>query len=264
MSGTHAGPGIRDRLRTGSTRLVTYGGPLLTVLIGWVLVSEFGLIDERTLPPPARVWESMVDLTAAGTLTDAIAVTLPRVVAAFGIGVAAGVLVGLTMSQFGLVEWFFDPLLSTLFPIPKITLVPVFVLWLGPNTTAVVTLAAFEAFFPVAIATHGGTKAVDRELIWSARSMGLSRFQTALKVVLPASLPDILNGAQISLFLTFAVIVVAEMVLAPSGLGQILIESMRSFQTADAIAVIVVVALFGLLFDGVFRALQARFTWWAQ
>lgn len=264
MSGSYAGSGIRDRLRTGSTRLVTYGGPLLTVLIGWALLSRFDVIDERTLPSPVLVAESMVELTAEGTLTDAVAVTLPRVVVAFGIGVGAGVLVGLTMSQFRLAEWFFDPLLSTLFPIPKITLVPVFVLWLGPNTTAVVTLAAFEAFFPVAIATHGGTKSVDRELIWSARSMGLSRAETAVKVVLPASLPDILNGAQIALFLTFAVIVVAEMVLAPSGLGQILMESMRSFETATAIAVIVVVALFGLLFDGLFRVLQGRFTWWAQ
>ncbi|MFC3958801.1 ABC transporter permease [Halovivax cerinus] len=264
MSGAYPDGTIRDRLQSGSTRVVTYVGPLLTVLLGWAVIAHFELIDERTLPPPTAVWESFVSLTSEGTLTEAIAVTLPRAGAAFAIGVSAGVLVGLTMSQFRLVEWFFDPILSTLFPIPKITLVPVFILWLGPNTTAVVTLAAFEAFFPVAIATHGGTKSVDRELIWSARAMGLSRLQTAVKVVLPASLPDVLNGAQISLFLTFAVIVVSEMVLAPSGLGQILTESMRSFQTADAIAVIVVVALFGLLFDGVFRMLQARFTWWAQ
>lgn len=263
MSAT-AAEGIRDHLRAGSVRLLRYLGPLATVLLGWFLVAELGLIDERTLPSPALVWESIAALTAEGTLTAAVATTLPRALAAFAIGVTAGVLVGLTMSQFRVVEWFFDPILSTLFPIPKITLVPVFILWLGPNTWAVVTLAAVEAFFPVAIATHGGTKSVDRELIWSARSMGLSRFETALKVVLPASLPDILNGAQIALFLTFAVIVVAEMVLAPSGLGQVLTESMRTFQTADAIAVIVVVAVFGLLFDGAFRALQARFTWWAD
>lgn len=261
---TRGGSPLPTWITAGSGKVWAYVRPLIGVVLLWTVIAWFELIPPQALPSPVAVADALLELTLDGTLAAQLAVTIPRIVLAFSGALIAGVAVGLLMAEFRLVAWFFDPIISILFPIPKITLVPVFVLWFGFDTRAVVALAGFEAFFPIAIATYGGTKAVDRELIWSAKAMGLSRLATGWKVILPAALPDVLNGAQIALFLSFVVVIVAEMVMAGSGLGRLLIESIRFFETPNAIAVIVVISVFGLVFDRLFRLARWRIVWWTD
>ncbi|USZ73638.1 ABC transporter permease [Natronosalvus halobius] len=251
---------LRERL----TEFRLYVQPLVFLLVVWWAVSGLELVPRQALPTPVNVGEALVTLITEQELLGAIGTTITRVGMAFSIAVVVGFCIGMAMSQFRVVEWFFDPIISISFPIPKVTLVPIYVLWFDFGTVSTVALAATSALFPVAIATYNGTKAVNRELIWSAQSMGLSRVKTAMKVVLPAALPDILNGVQISLFLSFVVVIVAEMVMAGSGLGRVLIESVRFFQTPNAIAVVVAIAVFGLLFDKLLRMVRARLLWWTE
>lgn len=240
-----------------------YIRPILALLVLWQVVTLLALIPEQALPTPLSVWTATIKLATAGKLTSIVGVTVVRVLLAFGIAVSIGFIIGMLMSQVTFIEWFFDPILSVAFPIPKVTLVPIYVLWFGFGTVSTVALAATSALFPVAISTYNGTKGVEREIVWSARSMGLSRLETSLKVIVPAALPDILNGVQISLFLSFVVVVVAEMVTSGSGLGRVLVESVRFFNTPQAIASVVIIAIFGLLFDKLFRLVRARLLWWA-
>ena len=241
-----------------------YLKPLVALVLVWELVAQTGQIPEQALPHTYHVASAFEALVAEGRLIDATWLTVQRAVGAFVLAVTAGVLVGLAMSQFRAVEWFFDPLISIGFPIPKVTLVPIYVLWFGFGTVPTVLLAATSAFFPVAIATHDGTKGVDRELIWSARSMGLSKIQTARKVVLPASLPEVFNGIQIAMFLSFVVVVVAEMVMSGGGLGELLVRAIRFFRTPDAFVAIVTVAVLGLGFDRLFRLFRGRLLQWTE
>ncbi|MFB9809696.1 ABC transporter permease [Haladaptatus pallidirubidus] len=241
-----------------------YIRPIIALFVLWQVISLFGLIPEQALPAPLSVWDSMVELVNSGSLLSIVKITIVRVLLAFSIAVFVGFSIGMLMSQSRIVEWFFDPIISVAFPIPKVTLVPIYVLWFGFGTVSTVALAATSALFPVAISTYDGTKSVDREIIWSAQSMGLSRLETSLKVIVPAALPDILNGVQISLFLSFVVVVVAEMVTSGSGLGRVLVESVRFFDTPQAVAAVIIIAFFGLLFDKLFRLVRARFLWWAE
>lgn len=243
---------------------LAYLKPLVVVVILWELVAQSGQIPQQALPHTYDVVLAFVELHEGGRLVDAAWLTLSRVGAAFALAIVVGVTVGLAMSQSRLAEWFFDPFISVGFPIPKITLVPLYVLWFGFGTLPTVLLAATSAFFPVAIATYDGTRTVDRELIWSGRSMGLSRVQTARLVVLPASLPKVFNGIQISLFLSFVVVVVAEMVLSGGGLGEMLVQSIRFFRTPNAFVAIITVALFGLVFDRLFRLIRGRLLRWTE
>lgn len=266
MSGSTAPGGLTSRRRLLQTarRASLYLWPLFVVFVVWTILSTLRLIPAQALPTPVAVGEALVELVASGELTATVGVTIARVLLAFAIAVVVGFAVGMSMSQSTLVEWFFDPIISVSFPIPKVTLVPIYVLWFGFGTVSTVALAATSALFPVAIGTYSGTKTVDREIVWSARSMGLSRLETSLRVVLPAALPDILNGVQISLFLSVVVVVVAEMVTAGSGLGRVLVESVRFFNTPRAIAAVVLIAIFGLVFDKLFRLVRARLLWWAE
>lgn len=238
--------------------------PIVGVVALWQLVVMSGTVPRQSLPAPLTVAESLIALIREGALVSAAGTTIVRVIGAFLVAVVAGIALGLLMSQFSPVGWFFDPIISIAFPIPKITLVPIYTLWFGFGSVAATALAATSAFFPVVIGTHSGTQSVDRELVWSARSMGLSRSETSARIVLPAALPAIMNGVQISLFLSFVVVIVAEMVMAGSGLGHIIVESVRTFRTADAIATLVVVSVMGVAIDRLFRRVRARLLWWTE
>jgi len=252
---------LLDSTRGWTLTVVQYIIPLVVVLLFWQAVTMAELVPEQTLPRPVLIFDA---LTINDFFLAAAWLTLRRVVLAFGVAVVAAVIVGLLMAQFTVVRWFFDPIISVAFPIPKVTLVPIYVLWFGFGTPSVVALAATSAFFPAVIGTYNGAKTVQRELVWSARSMGLSRTETSLRVVLPAAMPEILNGAQISLFLSFAVVVVAEMVTAPSGIGRVFIESMRFFNTPEAIGGVVIIGLFGLVTTSIFALVQQRLLWWTE
>lgn len=238
--------------------------PLLALLLVWVVVAQLTLVPRQALPLPTDVARTAAGLLENGTLVSAAATTTFRALTAFLLAVGLGVSLGLAMSRWRAVEWFFDPLISVGFPVPKVTLVPVYVLWFGFGTLPAVLLGVTSATFPVAIATYQGASGVDRELVWSARSMGVSRARTTLHVVFPAALPDVFNGVQISLFLSFVVVVVAEMVTSGGGLGALLTRSVRFFQTPAAIAAILVVAALGLVFDRLLRAVRARTLRWTE
>lgn len=255
---------VGDRVADYGSTLVAYLKPLVALVLLWELVATLQLVPTQALPHTYAVWDTLVGRLADGTLVRAAWQTVYRSMAAFAISIAIGISVGLLMSQFRPVEWFVDPIVSFGFPVPKVTLVPVYVLWFGFGTLPTVLLATTSATFPIVIATHAGAKTVDRELVWSARSMGVSRLRMLRSVVLPAALPEIFNGVQISLFLSFVVVVVAEMVTSAGGLGEMLTRSVRTFQTPTAIAAVITIAILGLVVDRIFRLLRTRLLQWTE
>lgn len=236
--------------------------PIAVAVVAWEVAVTIGVIPTQTLPHTYTVLETFIELTSNGVLINEGALTLGRAIAAYLVGSAIGIVLGLLMVRFVAVRWFFDPLISVGFPIPFVTLVPVFILWFGFGTLPIVLLAAIHAFFPVTIGTFRAGKAVNRELRWSARSMGVSRLAVTWKVILPASLPGIFNGMQISLFLTFGVTVATEMLMSGGGLGQLIVRSVRFFRPAEAISGLIVVALLGILADFAFTSLRRHYLAW--
>ena len=123
-----------------------------------------------------RIWE---DLTTGELLLNT-GLTVYRALTGFAIAAVLGIVLGMAISRRGLVHWFFDPIVSVGFPMPKIAFLPVVILWLGVYDTSKITMVAFEAIFPVVTATIIGIRGVERELIWSARNMGASETRVAV------------------------------------------------------------------------------------
>lgn len=259
-SAVTAGESIGESIGT----TIDYLKPIVGLLVLWELIATLGLVPPQALPHTYVVGETILSLTSEGTLLELAAVTAGRAFLAFLLAIVVGVAIGLAMAQSKVVGWFFDPIISLGFPVPKVTLVPIYVLWFGFGTVPTVALAVTSAVFPIVIATYDGARSVERELVWSARSMGVSRLGIARKVVLPSALPAIFNGVQIALFLSFVVVVVAEMVTAGGGLGQMLTESVRFFETAQTIAAVITVAVIGLVSDRLFRLLRGRTLRWSD
>src|SRR5579884_582793 len=161
------------------------------VLAGWQVAVGTRLVDPVFLPSPWNVLLALGDLVASGELFRHLAASLGRIVLGWLIGTAAGLLIGGTMGIFALARAVGLPLISALFPIPKIALLPLLILWFGIGEPSKVATLALGVFFPTAIATFTGMDAVPRNLIRMAQSFDVPAVQIVRKVVLPGALPGI-------------------------------------------------------------------------
>jgi ABC-type nitrate/sulfonate/bicarbonate transport system permease component len=146
--------------------------PLIVLVLGWEVASRSGTGSAFLLPPLSVVLERLWDDARSGELAINLEMTLYRALAGFAIAAIGGVALGIVMTRNKFIRWFFDPIVSVGFPMPKIAFLPIFVLWLGLYDVSKIAMAAFNAIFPVIVATMAAAEGVERELLWSARSLG--------------------------------------------------------------------------------------------
>jgi ABC-type nitrate/sulfonate/bicarbonate transport system permease component len=156
----------------------------------------------------------------------------------------------------------FEPLVELLRPIPKAALLPALILFLGVGASMKITIVALAAFFPVLINTVQGVRAVEPVLTDMARTYGHSDTAVLMRILLPSSAPYILAGMRISLGISLIVVIIAEMLSASGGLGDVIIHGQRMFLVVDSYAWIVVVAALGFLLNALFRWAERRTTFW--
>jgi ABC-type nitrate/sulfonate/bicarbonate transport system permease component len=195
-------------------------GPYVTIsllLIAWELASRLGLVIPFLLPPLSVVITRIATDFMSGQLPLDIAITLYRTLTAFALSVIVGVTIGIVISRNATMRWFFDPLISIGLPMPKIALLPVFMLWFGLFDLSKILMVAFSASFQIIIATWSATQSIEKELIWSARSLGASRRDILREVILPAAMPQILTGLQIAMPICLIVVLITEMIMGGQG-----------------------------------------------
>ena len=193
-----------------------------------------------------------------------LATTLFRTFSGFIIAAIGGVLLGVTMNRSRLANWFFDPIVSVGFPMPKIAFLPVFILWFGLYDGSKITIIAVSAIFPVITATLAGLQGVERELVWSARSLGASARRASFEIAMPAALPQILTGLQVALPTALIVDVIAEMMMGGFGLGGMMLEASRQMDSTGVFAGIVETAVTGHVVITLMSVARRRLLRWHQ
>jgi len=257
--------GIRlDLLAVAVTRRVGSLLPLITLVLAWELVSRSGVVSAFLLPPLSVVLERVWDDALSGDLAIHLGLTLYRALAGFAIAGVGGVVLGIVMTRSKFVRWFCDPIVSVGFPMPKIAFLPIFVLWLGLYDVSKIAMAAFNAIFPVIVATMAAAEGVERELLWSARSLGAGERQLLREIILPAALPQIMTGLQVALPIAMIVTIVTEMLMAGQGLGGAMIAASRFADSPGVFAGIVEIAVAGLCLVNGMTALRRHFLIWHQ
>ena len=171
---------------------------------------------------------------------------------------------GILMTRNKFIGWFFDPIVSVGFPMPKIAFLPIFMLWLGLYDVSKISMATFNAIFPVIVATIAAAEGVDRQLLWSARSLGASERQLLREIILPASLPQIMTGLQVALPVSMIVTIVTEMLMGGQGLGGAMISASRFADSPGVFAGIVEIAVAGLCLVKGIALLRRRLLIWHQ
>jgi ABC-type nitrate/sulfonate/bicarbonate transport system permease component len=244
--------------------LVTRGFSVAVLLAAWEILARSGTFTPFQLPALSAVLERIGSDAWSGDLAINTALTLYRALAGFLICAVGGVAIGMAMSRNAIARWFFDPIISVGFPMPKIAFLPVVILWLGVYDVSKITIIVVDAIFPVIAATVIGIQGVERELIWSARNMGANSRELLTQIVLPAALPQIMTGLQVALPLSLIVAVVAEMLMGGYGLGGAMMTASRFANSTSVFAGIVEIAVVGYVLVKAMTLLRRRLLIWHQ
>ena len=199
-------------------RLLFVASPFLVLSI-WELCARLGVIDARLFPPPTGIIKEVIELLIDGSLGWDILSSLRRIFLGTILGFVPGVLLGIIMGLWPFGRAFFAPLVALTYPIPKIAILPLLLIIFGLGELSNVMVVTIGVFFLGVINTYAGVCQISRTHFEVARVYGISRWSTFLRIVLPASFPDIFTGLKLGVGYGLILIVAAEMIAAGSESG---------------------------------------------
>ncbi len=221
-----------------------------------------GFISSLTLPKPSDVLQTFGELYQSGLLWKHMGPSLTRLTVGAALGAGIGISVGILIGLFSYIRAGLVPLVAAIFPIPKIALLPLFVIWFGIDEGSKYALIAFGTFTPTVVATYGAVDNVDRSLIRMGQSFGLTWFSIVRKIVLPGAMPGILSGLRISLAIAIILLVAAEMLGAEFGIGAYILEAGSLYDLERLFAGVVILSLLGVLVSAAITVLERRILKW--
>ncbi|MET8796155.1 ABC transporter permease [Nocardia sp. NPDC004568] len=252
-------------MRPVATRLAA----LVLVLALWVLVTAAGLVDPLYLPPPGAVWDAFV---RAGTrhpiapgvdrmvigeqnyyLWEHLLASLQRIGAGVGLAVVAGPLTGFVMGMSTPVRLITEPILNFLRALPPLGYIGLLIVWFGIGDVSKIWLLFLAAFPPIAIATLTGVTGVKQDYLHAARSLGAGRRQVIVRVVLPATLPEVIGGIRLATAFAWTTVVAAELNNGIPGIGGLAYISGTQLDTPLTIACIIVIGCAALGLDSLLK-----------
>jgi NitT/TauT family transport system permease protein len=209
---------------------------MVAVLLAWEAFVRLDRISPLYLPGPVAILRSLIEQFRNGGLATDCAITLYRIFAGFAVALVLGVLLGVWMGTSRLVAGIADLFIAALYPLPKITLIPLLMIWFGTG-----------GGFMLTISTLLGVRQCDPGLVLAARDLGASPRQVVARVLIPSAVPAIAAGARLGLGVSIILVVAAEMVVARAGLGARLFLAGQVLDTEQVFAVLVVLAAIGIV-----------------
>jgi NitT/TauT family transport system permease protein len=255
--------------RRSKNRLAEKILPTLSIVVfiaAWQLFVDIRNIPPIYLPSPLAIVRALIDMVEDGSLFVNLGATLARILVGFLLAAMIGILVGIIMGMSRLFERIADPWIAALYPLPKISLIPLLIIWLGTGEAYKIVISAVTAFFPIVMSTYAGVRQVDRGLVKAAEDLGANRRQTQISVVLPGAIPTIFAGLQLGMGVTIILVVAAEMIGGSStaGMGSLLIQAGQVMETEKVFAALVVMTLMGAVIIKGQQWLDRRLAPWAN
>lgn len=244
------------------TYVIFGASTFLIVLAIWSAFTYSGAVDKLFLPTPTKTLSSAVTLfTQLGYAHD-IGVTIMRVMVGFIISAVVALPLGIFVGTYKPIEAFIEPLLSFARYLPASAFVPLFILWIGIGEGAKFAVIIVGSLPQLVLMIAVATKKVQSDLIEVAYTLGTSKGAVLWKVILPSSMPSILDSLRMVLGWAWTYVIVAELVGASSGIGYMIIQSQRMLSTSNIFVGILSIGVIGLIFDYVFKWLhRVLFRW---
>ena len=228
----------------------------------WSILSYGGIVNPLFLPTPTAVLATGVDLIVHGDLLSDIGISFTRVLIGFLVAALIGIPLGILMGSLKIMEGAFEPIIGFIRYMPASAFIPLLILWIGLGESEKMSVIFLGTFFQLTLMVMDVTKNVQNELIEVSYTLGAKKNQVFTRVILPASLPGIVDTLRITFGWAWTYLVVAEIVGASSGLGYMIMQASRFLQPDKIIVGIITIGLLGLLTDMVFKAIyRASFSW---
>ncbi len=242
--------------------------PLLTVvgfLVAWEAFVRGRGIAPIYLPSPSSIATYLFRMVVDGSVAFHLGVTLLRILAGFLVAAVAGVAAGVLMGMSPTAARIADPWIAALYPLPKISLIPLLIIWLGTGEAYKIVISAVTAFFPIVINTYAGIRQADPGLVKAAEDLGANRRQIQMKVVIPAAIPSIFAGFRLGMGVAIILVVAAEMIggARQSGMGYLLMNAGQVMRTEEVFASLIVLAVVGVVVTKFQEWIDGRFAPWA-
>jgi NitT/TauT family transport system permease protein len=234
---------------------------MLLVLVAWYFASGT-LVKSFMLSDPVSVAQVIWRWVSDGSLWLHLAITFQTLLLGYCIGALAGISGGLLLGIFPKLDVVVAPFIVAIYALPKIALLPLFVILLGIGLASKVAIVAVVVFFILLFSTRDGVRDVDPDLVGSLRLRGARQWEINLKVLLPATLPWIYTGLRVSTGYALTTTVVAEVLSSNRGLGFLIESSAVRFDSAGVFAAIVVLGILSFFVTGVLGRFEAASSKW--
>lgn len=261
---TRVATGIATRVANSIGQILSRYTPILLLAMAWEATTRAGLVPAGALPPLDTVVVAWWNLAVGGDLWTNGVASISRAAAGLALAISCGSLIGILMAWYQPIRIIINPIVQFFYPMPKSALIPVMVLWLGFGDAQKIVLIFVGCLLPVTLSAFNGARGTEQVLIWSARSLGASRWRVLWEVVLPSALPELLSGIRTALALSFVLLVASELIAAREGLGY-MIGWLGDGGAYDAMfAVVLTVSLLGFAADRFYLMLVRRVLAWRE
>ena len=262
MPKIQTGTAVSNARRIFSSRIGSQTLVLVLLIGGWELLGRS--VQSPLLPPLTAILKAWSDLIFAEAFQRDLGISLVTMAMGFLLALVSGILLGIIMARYRTVEKLLDPYMNALMSSPITALVPIIMLIFGSQFAARVVIVFLFSFFAICVNTLTGVKNADRALVEMVRSFGASDRQVTTIVALPGALPMILQGVRLSIARAVGGVLIAELMMALSGLGYQLSTYGAAFLTNYVYAVVGTITLIAWLLSEAVRLLERRLTNWSR
>jgi NitT/TauT family transport system permease protein len=234
------------------------------ILLLWEVASQGQWVPPLFLPSPTAILAEGWSMIQTGIIFNHLSASLSRIFLGFVLGCLCGVLAGIFIGFFSIPGAIGNPMIAAIFPIPKIAILPLLILWLGIGEPPKVTVIALGVFFPMVISIYTGVKNTDPLLIKAALSLGSNRLRIIRKVTIPSILPMVFTGMKLGMGTALLLLVAAEMVAADAGLGFMILTAADLMQTKRLFFGLILLSLLGVFFNWLFQKMEHLLVPWKE
>ena len=242
---------------------LAFVSPVIAVVV-WEMLALAGVLRPNYVPPPSQLGPHLVGLLAGGELWRHLGVTLYRLSLSFLFALIPAVLLGLSLGMSRSLRLALEPILNSLYAIPKIALLPLVMLVLGVNERTLIFTSTLTSFVQMTVSTTGGVLAVDRSILEAGMNYGATGWRLFRYVLFPSALPDIFTGMRIGLGLTLVLVIAVELTAAQEGLGAFLWTAGQTFSAKDMFSAFVVIGALGWTLTYGLERIGQRLMPWQQ
>jgi ABC-type nitrate/sulfonate/bicarbonate transport system permease component len=244
-------------------RLLAIGSPV-ALLVLWQILSWLKVLDARFIPSPLTIFEGGVVLIRSGELWTHLSASLWRLAGGFLIGTIPGIALGLVMGLSRYVRAALDPIVAATYPIPKIAILPLVMLYLGIGEASKIAIIAIAVIYLVLINTMVGVLTIERVYFDVAKSYNAPWRKLFTRVIIPGAAPMIFAGLRLSLGVSLIVIVSAEFVAAKAGIGYLIWSSWETLVIENMFVGIIVITVLGVVFTFLLKELERALMPWRR